>query len=179
MQERLALPRPAIEVERPAIPPDLRDVSANGAPASNLPLVIRTAASRKVSAVPLEPSARVLAIDPALPAPNRKRLRRVHPKVIERGIVTLGTELGEAKPVLRKLRHAVGHVAATEHAELEKLLGRQLRLELGAEIPSHGFGARVDIATLHLIANNDSSGTATPNARRRHLVAPTVARSTG
>src|SRR5687768_3576677 len=134
MQQRLPLAGPAEEVAAHAVFPDLREVACHRAPAFDLARVVGTAPADVVTAVPLEPAARILVVDPAFLPPFRKRLRRVDAEAIERAVVALGAELRVLEPVVRKLRGAVGHVLAAEYAEPEHLFRRELRLEVGMKI---------------------------------------------
>ena len=67
---------------------------ANGAPTLDLALVVGTTPPEIVTAIPLEPAARVLHVNPPFPAPDRERLRGIDAEEIELGSVTLGTEPG-------------------------------------------------------------------------------------
>ena len=72
VQQRLALPRAAGQVARFAVALDLPDVPADRLPALDLPLVfLRHAAAHVVTAIPLEPAARVIRVDPSLLPPHR------------------------------------------------------------------------------------------------------------
>src|SRR5688500_20189304 len=52
-------------------------MTSDGAPASDLSRVVGAAPAQMVPAVPLEPAARILRIDPAIPPPRGERLRSV------------------------------------------------------------------------------------------------------
>jgi hypothetical protein len=69
MQQRLALPATAIEIVRFTVFFQLRYVPPNGAPTRNLTQIIFTAASAIIPAIPLEPAARVLGMNPTFAAP--------------------------------------------------------------------------------------------------------------
>src|SRR5262249_23535729 len=84
MQQCLPLAAPAIQIARPTMFFQLRDVTANSAPTRDLPQVILAAASAIISAIPLEPAARVLGMNPTFAPPFRQSLRGVHSKIIER-----------------------------------------------------------------------------------------------
>ena len=71
MEQRLALPTAAIQIARFTVFFQLRHVAANGAPTANLPQIILTAAPAIVSAIPLEPSAWIVGMDPAFAPPFR------------------------------------------------------------------------------------------------------------
>src|SRR5262249_4488293 len=100
MQQRLALDRPAMQVARLAMLLELRDVAHHLPPARDLAMVVRMAAAHVVAAVPLEPAARIVFVDPTLLAPIGQRLRGVDAEVVERLILALGRELGAGEPAL-------------------------------------------------------------------------------
>src|SRR6185369_3118439 len=77
VQQGLALAWPAGQVAGAAVGLDLGEVAADGVPAFDLAVVVEAAAAEVVAAVPLEPAARVLGVDPALLPPDRQRLRGV------------------------------------------------------------------------------------------------------
>src|SRR5262249_32003003 len=66
VQQGLSLPWTASQIAAAAVLFELRDVPADGSPAADLALVVRAAAAQIVAAIPLEPAAGVLVIDPAL-----------------------------------------------------------------------------------------------------------------
>ena len=90
MKKGLTLSRTAIDSAAWAIVTDLRDVPTHRSPAFDLSLVVRTAASHVIAAIPLKPPARILRMDPLLPSPNRKRLRGVHPEEIKLRVLVCG-----------------------------------------------------------------------------------------
>ena len=98
MEQSLPLPWAARPVAGPAILFNLRDMSADSAPSSDLPLVILAAPASIVPAIPLEPAARVFMINPALLAPNRERLRRIYAEEIKRRFVLLPTKICFLEP---------------------------------------------------------------------------------
>src|SRR5579863_6581891 len=135
---------------------DLPDVPPHRLPASDLPRIfLEEAAPEVVAAIPLEPAARILGRDPTLLAPDPERLARIDAEEIERGVAALGREPGAAEPVGRKFASAVGHVLAAEHAQAQHLLGRELRLELGVEVPAHGRRQPIAITPLHHVSDED------------------------
>jgi hypothetical protein len=69
MQQRLALPSTAIEIARFTIFLQLRDMPPNRAPTRNLTQIIFTAASAIISAIPLEPAARIVRMNPTFTPP--------------------------------------------------------------------------------------------------------------
>jgi len=82
MKQCLSLPPSTTQVAASTVLLNLGDMATDGPPALNLPLVVQTASSHIVSAVPLEPSARVFVVDPALVSPDRKRLGCVNAKKV-------------------------------------------------------------------------------------------------
>ena len=153
MEQSLPLPWAARPVAGPAILSNLRDMSADSAPSSDLPLVVLAAAASIVPAIPLEPAARVFMINPALLAPNREWLRRIHAEEIKRRFVLLPTKIRFLEPARGKLLGAIRHVLSTEDAELEHLFGRELGFERGGEGSTHWFRAIIDIAFLHQVVH--------------------------
>src|SRR5580700_11184070 len=75
VQQRLALALAAGEIARFAMPLDLADMPADGFPALDLACVLLgLAAAQIIAAIPLEPAARIVRMDPTLLAPFRQRL---------------------------------------------------------------------------------------------------------
>src|SRR5580704_17462142 len=156
MQQRLALPRPAGDVARLAMPLHLADVTADGFPALDLARVLsRNAPSHVVAAIPLKPAARIVRVDPSLLAPDRQRLAGVDPEKVQRTIPMLGGELGAREPARWKLLDAVGHVLAAEHTKLQHLRRRQLGTKLRIEAAANRCSERVAVALLHLVVDGD------------------------
>src|SRR5262245_15343080 len=103
----------------------LRDVSADGSPAADLPLIVADPPAAVIPAVPLEPTPRILVIDPAVGLPDGQRLRGVDAEAVQLRVVPLGAQLRFIKPIGRKLFGAVGHVLPAENAQLKQLLRRE------------------------------------------------------
>src|SRR5690348_8038690 len=113
---------------------DLRDMSLHRLPAADLAhVLLGQAAAHIVSAVPLEPAARIVWVYPALSSPFRQRLARIDAEIIERAVAPRWCELGARKPACGILLPAIGQVFAAEHAEFEHLSGRQIGLEFWIE----------------------------------------------
>src|SRR6476469_9407028 len=121
MQDRLPLPGAAVHIAGLAVLPDGGDVPRDGAPAPDLPRIVRAPAAPVVAAVPLEPAAGILAAHPAVAPPHGERLRGVDAEAVERRVVPGGAQLRAREPALRELGAAIGHVTAAEYAELEHL----------------------------------------------------------
>lgn len=84
MEQRLSLAPPAREVATLAVSFHLRDVTPHRDPSLDLAIVFFWhAPAHEVPAVPLEPSARIHRMNPALSTPLRKWLARVDAKEIE------------------------------------------------------------------------------------------------
>ena len=78
LKDGLSLPPPTLEIARLAVLPNRRHVSGDRTPASNLPGVVGGSAAHVVAAIPLEPPAWILLVDPPVAAPDAERLRGVH-----------------------------------------------------------------------------------------------------
>src|SRR4030095_4733525 len=128
---------------------------ANGTPALNLALVIRTTPPEIVTAIPLKPAARVLRVNPPFRPPDRKWLRGIDAEKIELRSVTLGTEPGVGKPVVREFCLTVCHVFAAKNSESKHLFRTQLRLETRGKILSSGFRQEILITALHPVVDFD------------------------
>jgi len=140
----------------------LRDVAANGAPTTDLTQVIFAAAPAIISAIPLEPPARVVGMNPAFASPFRQRLRCVHAKIIQRGARPIRREPRAFEPARRKFFPTIGHVFPAKDAECEHLLRRQLGRETRAKSATHRFCAGIDVAILHFVVHL--------HAHRFHLI---------
>ena len=158
MQQSLALPRPAKNVATLAVTLDLPDVPAHRLPPLDLAQVlILHAAAQIIAAIPLEPAARVVGVNPTFLAPNGQRLARVDAEEVERSIASARRELSAGEPAFGKLISRVGQVLAPKHAEPQHLLGRQLGRELGIEIAADGGCQNVAIVPLHLVVHDDDA----------------------
>jgi hypothetical protein len=169
MQQGLTLARPAFDIARPAVFLYLRRMAGDRAPSFDLPLVLAAFAARRgagtkaaphvITAVPLEPSARIVRlVDPSFCAPYAERLACVPPEIIERVVVPGGGELCVREPALGKFAAAVRHVFAAKHAEREHFFWRELRFEIGREVAARGLGERIAIAALHRVVHGDGHG---------------------
>jgi hypothetical protein len=84
-----------------AVPLDLPDVSAHRLPSPDLPpVLVGQAAAHVVAAVPLEPTARVVGVNPTLLAPHRQRLAGVDAEEVERAVAAARGQLGAGEPAL-------------------------------------------------------------------------------
>lgn len=91
MQERLPLARPAHGIARLAMLPDLRHMPPHRFPAADLARVlVRHAPSHIVAAIPLEPTARVVGMNPVFASSDRKRLTGIDAEIVERAVAARG-----------------------------------------------------------------------------------------
>jgi len=169
MQQGLTLARPAFDIARPAVFLYLRRMAGDRAPSFDLPLVLAAfaigrgagtkAAPHVITAVPLEPSARVVRlVDPSFCAPYAERLACVLPEIIELVVMAGGGELCVREPALWEFAAAVRHVFTAKHAEREHCFGRELGFEIGREVAARGLGERVAVAALHRVVHGDGHG---------------------
>ena len=156
MEHGLALPAAALEIASLAVLPDRRDMAGNRPPAPDLAGVVRRSAPHVVAAVPLEPAARVLRMDPALTAPGGERLRRVNAEVVEPRVTAPPGKSGAGEPARRKLGAAVSHVPASEHAQTQHLAWSQLRQKPGGEVTADWLCPVIDVLRLHPIGDDNS-----------------------
>lgn len=162
MKERLALAGTARGVARAAIGRDLPQVPADGIPAFDLPRVFFwNSPPHVVPAIPLEPAARVVTVNPALSAPFGERLACVHFEMIELGVALAFARLARRKlgfrePRFREFLGAVAHVDAAEDADGEHLGWSQIRPEIRREILSGRFGQFVFVTLLHQVIDDNT-----------------------
>lgn len=158
MKNCLPLPGPAGPIAAPTMHHKLCDMPRNRPPTTDLPLILtRDASAHIVATVPLEPTARIIRIDPALFPPDRKRLRRIHAKVIERRVMPFRAKLRPFEPACWKFSATVRHVFSAKHPERKHLGWRQVGLEIRMEILSHRLGTDIPVPLLHLIIHGDDS----------------------
>ncbi len=156
MQERLPLAWSAKRITRFAILPDLRHVPCHRLPSSDLAgVLLWNAPTHPIAAIPLEPPARVVRINPALPPPFRQGLTGVHAEVVESTVAARGRQLRPREPARRKFGAAIGYILSAENAEFEHLLRRQVWPKLGAEVATSRSCQLVAVALLHLVVDDD------------------------
>src|SRR5579872_2314124 len=166
MKQRLALTGAAGAVAGLAVALDLPDVPTHRLPALDLPPVfVSYAAPHVVAAIPLEPAAGIVGMDPSLRAPDRERLAGIDAVVIERAVAPSRRELGAIEPIRRKLTLAVSHVLAAEYAQSQHLFRRELGPEFRIEVPPHGLRQLVAVAPLHPVVHDHAPGFTTSHAR--------------
>jgi hypothetical protein len=176
MQERLSLPFAAAEITRLAMPFDLTDVPADRVPTPDLtPIFVWHPAAHVIAAIPLEPTARVVRVDPSLPAPNRQRLAGIHAEEVERAVSMPYGQLGPGEPAFRKLLARICHVLTAKHAKPKQLPRRQFGSKLRIEIPPNRGAEHVTVVLLHPVVDNDDALNASALARllSPHLAVPT------
>ena len=125
MQERLALARTTRSVAWTAMRGNLPEVPTNSVPAFDLSRIfLRNPATHVVSAIPLEPAARVFLVNPAFAPPLCERLARIHCEEIYVCVALplAGQTFGKLrlrKPRLWKFFRTVAHIHAAEDADGE------------------------------------------------------------
>lgn len=127
-------------------------------PPLDLALVIGTASSHVVPAIPLKPPARVFAMDPALFYPFCQWPRSVDTEEIQCRHLALAIQFGAYKPVFGELVGTVRHVFPAEHTQRQHLLRRQLRTEVDMKVLAHGLSQEIAVISLHEVVYNDPSG---------------------
>ena len=147
------MPAAAREVARIAVGANLREVPGHRLPAADLALIVGMAPAHVITAVPLEPSARIVGMDPALLAPVRERLRCVDEEKVQLWTVRLVAKPVALEPRFRELRSAVRHVPSAEHAEPEEFAGPELRMKITMEILPGFFEAKIAVAALHEVVD--------------------------
>src|SRR5512145_1300904 len=83
VQHCLALPPPAVDVSLVAMLPNGRDVPRDATPPPDLSRIVARPAAHVVPAVPLEPAARVMPVDPAPATPLGQGLRGVDAEAVQ------------------------------------------------------------------------------------------------
>ena len=74
VKDGLPLAPPTFEIARLAVLPNRRHVPRDRPPASNLPGVVGGSTTHVVAAIPLEPPAWILRVDPSAATPDGERL---------------------------------------------------------------------------------------------------------
>src|SRR5215469_382533 len=131
----------------------LRHVPANCAPPRDLAEIIFVAATRIIAAIPLEPAARIVWVNPTFASPFRERLRCVYAEIIQRRARSIGGKLRPREPARREFVAAIGHVFPAEHSELEHLSRRQIGREPRPERTPDWFCAEINVSLLHFVVH--------------------------
>ena len=156
MEERLALAAPAGQIARPAMLLQLRHVTPDGAPSLDLAQVVRVPPARVIPAIPLEPAARIVGMNPAFLSPDFEGLRRIHSEKIQRRPMTIRRKPGAPEPARGKFLPAIGQVFSAENAEGQHLSRSELGNKTGPKFTSDRLGSPIDIALLHFVVNQDA-----------------------
>ncbi len=150
MQQGLSLFAAAGELAGFAVLLDLGEVTLHGFPTFDLALVfLGSSAAEIVAAVPLEPAARVLGMDPAFLLP------------VLQGHGGLDAEevgfLHVREPLLGEFVRLVRYVGSVEDAEFQHFFGSEVRFEFGVEVFAGGALQKVE-AFLEGIVDSDLLG---------------------
>src|SRR3984893_10848497 len=135
----------------------LRNVASHRAPSLDLSQVIRMPPPRIISAIPLEPSAGIVRVNPSFLPPDFKRLRCVHAEVIERSSPPILREVRAREPARWKFLTTIGHVFPAEHSQRQHLFRRQLRVESRPKFASHRLRPPIDVAFLHFVSHQHTN----------------------
>ena len=155
MQQGLPLAGTAEGIAGLAIHANLRGMPAERLPALDLPLILfRHSAAQVISAIPLEPAARIVLVHPSFIVPLRERLAGIDAKIVERTIPAGWRKFGMLEPAFGKFLLGVRHVLAAKYSEFQQLLGRQFRFEIGSEISARWRRQLVAISLLHEVIHN-------------------------
>ena len=134
---------------------NLRNMSPEGLPSLDLAFVFfRHSAAEVITAIPLEPAARIVLVYPSLTAPFRQGLAGIDAKIVEGTILSRWRKFGLLEPGPGKFLLGIRHVLAAKHPELQHLLGRQFWLEIGSEFSAHWRRQLVTISLLHAVIHN-------------------------
>ena len=156
MEQGLALSGPAGEITWLAVPLDLDHVSAHRLPPTDLsPVFVEHSATHVITAIPLEPPARIIWMDPSLLAPDQQGLACLNAEKIELAVASARRELGTDEPAFWKLAAGIGHIPAAEHAEPKHLLRRQIGAKVRIEVPSGRLTQNIGVTALHLVIHCD------------------------
>ena len=156
MKEGLALAAPAIQIARGTMLLQLRDMAADGAPSLNLPKIVGMPAARVIAAIPLEPAARIVGMNPSFFAPNLQRLRSVDAEIIQARPRAIRRKFRARKPTRRKFLPAIGHVFPPEYAQRQQLLRAKLGVKSEAKFPPHRLRSPIHIILLHFVTDDDA-----------------------
>lgn len=154
------------EVPAIAVPGELPDVTADCSPTANLALVlVRYPSPLIVTAIPLEPAARVVRVDPSLGAPHRQRDTRFDAEKVKVAVGGSRGKLRLSKPGLGKFVTTIAQVNTAEDSEREHFLGGEVWRKLPVKIPSDRGDQLVPVTALHVIVDDHASWL----ARAAHL----------
>jgi hypothetical protein len=135
---------------------NLSYVATHSAPAPDLTRILfRHSPAHIVAAIPLEPAARIVGMDPTLFAPHGKRLTCIHAKIIKRAVTGVRRQLGAYEPLSREFLPRIRHVFSAKHPKLQHFLGRKLRAKLRWETSARRSHPFVLVPSLHAIVDNN------------------------
>lgn len=155
LEQGLPLAWAAGRILRFAIHLYLRRMAAKGAPALDLLLIYFGQPSAQIiTAIPLEPAARIGPKNPALVAPYRKRLAAFDPEAIERRIGHVA-EFCIGEPILGQFIAAVIAIFAFEYAKRQHFFRCEKRIEPIGESLTRGCDNRVAVTALHAVIHGD------------------------
>jgi hypothetical protein len=155
MQKRLPLFGAAIKISLYAVVPNSGPMPPKRPPAPDLAPVVLMPASHIISAIPLEPSSRIIRMYPAFFSPDRQGLAGVNFKKIQRRIAPRRAELGVFIPSAGELPPAIGHILPPKHPKLQHFFRRQFGPKAAIKIPARFFSQVIAVILLHFIINNN------------------------
>lgn len=153
MEQRLPLAAPALKVASCAVLLQLRHVSPDEAPSFDLSQLVRMPSPGIVPAIPLEPAAGIIRMNPSLRLPDFERLRSIHSKIVQGRPVPVLAKLGASEPARRKLFPAISHVFPAEDSKREHLPRRQPRRKFRSKFAADRFRPPVDVRLLHPVVH--------------------------
>ena len=161
LQQCLSLSGSARKVAWLTVIAQLRCMSSKCLPAFDLAhVLVGHAAPHIVAAIPLEPSARIVGMEPSLSSPLRQGAAGIDPKVVQGAVSPARRKFGPFEPASRKFRCAIGHVLSAEYSQRQHFLRRQLGSKLGVEVAAQRCRKHVAISMLHAIPHDHLGGPA-------------------
>jgi hypothetical protein len=157
MKQSLPLPATAIEIARCTMLFQLSNVPAHRAPPLDLSKVVGMPAARIIATIPLEPSARIVGMDPSFASPHFEWLRCLDAEIIQGSAVPVFRKFRPREPARWKLFLAIGHVFSTKHAEREHPSRAQLWRKPRAKFAPYRFRPIIRIPLLHFVVNEDAN----------------------
>jgi len=145
----------AVQVARRTVFLELCDMALHGPPALDLARVIRVAPAHVVAAIPLEPSARIVGVDPALCPPVAQWLGGIDAEEVEVGVMLEWVHPGMRKPLRREFIPAIGHVLATKNSQYKHFHGGQVGFKIRVKVTARRFGEPVGIPLLQVVVDDD------------------------
>ena len=152
----------------------LRNVATHRAPAFDLSEIVVVSPPGIVTAIPLEPPARIVRVNPAFLSPHLEWLRRAHAEIIQRRLMAFLRNLRALEPAHRKFLPAIGQVFPAKHAKLKHLFRSQLRRESQPEFAPHRLRAVIPVPFLHPVIDLNAHRFHPPH-KIRFLLVPVFA----